>query len=254
MKIDLNADVGESFGVYTIGEDELLFESISSANIACGFHGGDYNVMAASVKLAIENGVAVGAHPGYPDLQGFGRRNLYMTAKEIYNCVVYQIGALKAICDVNGTILQHVKPHGALYNIGAADPRIAEAIAKATFDSAPDAMLFGLTGSELIRQAEKIGLKTAAEAFADRTYTEDGYLTPRSHPQSVLKGRDLILEQVKNMVFHKKVRTNAGNWLPINADTICFHGDGQNAADIARFIRAELEKEGITIQSAGDIK
>lgn len=210
--------------------------------------------MQTTVKLAIENSIAVGAHPGYPDLQGFGRRDLDMTPQEIYNCVVYQIGALKAFCDVNGITLQHVKPHGALYNKGAADPLIAEAIAKATFDAAPGAIVFGLAGSELVKQAEKNGLRTAAEAFADRTYTDEGYLTPRSHPESVIKEQDMILEQVKNMVIHKKVRTLGGNWLSLNADTICFHGDGQKAADMARFIRAELENEGVKIQSAGDIK
>ncbi|MEW9111451.1 MAG: 5-oxoprolinase subunit PxpA [Cytobacillus gottheilii] len=254
MRIDINADVGESYGLYKIGEDHELFQSITSANIACGLHAGDYNVMFSSVKLAAEREVAVGAHPGYPDIQGFGRRNIEMTPSEIYNCVVYQIGALKAFCDVNGISLQHVKPHGALYNKGASDAQTAKAIAEATYDAAPNAILFGLAGSQLLKQAEIAGLKTAAEAFADRTYTEDGYLTPRSKAQSVLTDRNLILEQVKNIVIHKKVRTLSGSWISLNAETICFHGDGKNSAAITRFIRAELEKEGISVLSAGDMK
>ncbi len=253
MKIDINADVGESYGVFKIGEDQHLFQNITSANIACGFHAGDYNVMQTSVALAAERGIAVGAHPGYPDLHGFGRRVLDMSVREIYNCLVYQIGALKAFCDVNGISLQHVKPHGALYNKGTSDVKVAAAIAEAVYDVAPQAFLYGLAGSELLKQGYKIGLKTAAEAFADRTYTEEGYLTNRSHPHSVLSDRDVILEQVKQIVLHKKVRTVTGSWISLDAKTICFHGDGQNAAAITHLIRTELEKDGVTFQSVGDM-
>ncbi|MEH7123030.1 5-oxoprolinase subunit PxpA [Bacillus sp. JJ1773] len=251
MRIDLNADVGESFGTFKIGEDNELFPHITSANIACGFHAGDFNVMQETVKRAKEHGVGVGAHPGYPDLQGFGRRVLQMAPREIYNCVVYQIGALRIFCDIHGVPLQHVKPHGALYNAAAENTVVAEAVAEAVYDSAADVYLFGLTNSELVKAGQKIGLKTASEAFADRVYTDDGRLCSRLLPNAVLNSFDDILGQVKEIVFNKRVKTQSGQWLPMKVDTICFHGDGENVAHHTMLIRKALEEARILVESIG---
>jgi 5-oxoprolinase (ATP-hydrolysing) subunit A len=251
MRIDFNADVGESFGTFTIGEDEKLFLNITSANIACGFHAGDFNVMQATVKRAKEQGVAVGAHPGYPDLQGFGRRELKMTPSEIYNSIVYQIGALKQFCEIHSVTLQHVKPHGALYNAAAENQNVAEAVARAVHDAAPDSILFGLCNSELVEAGKRLGLKTASEAFADRRYTDEGKLTSRLLPNAVLKTYEEILDQVREIVFHQRVKTASGNWVSLKADTICFHGDGQNVAHHTEQIREALEKEGVQVLRVG---
>lgn len=251
MRIDFNADVGESFGTFTIGEDEKLFLNITSANIACGFHAGDFNVMQATVKRAKEQGVAVGAHPGYPDLQGFGRRDLKMTPSEIYNSIVYQIGALKQFCEIHRVPLQHVKPHGALYNAAAENQAVAEAVAKAVHDAAPDSILFGLCNSELVKAGERLGLRTASEAFADRRYTDEGKLTSRLMPNAVLKTYEEILDQVREIVLHQRVKTAGGNWVSLKADTICFHGDGQNVAHHTALVREALEKEGVQVLQVG---
>ncbi|MBY0098864.1 LamB/YcsF family protein [Mesobacillus maritimus] len=251
MKIDFNADVGESFGSYTIGDDEQLFRYITSANIACGFHAGDFNVMQTTVKKAKKHGVAVGAHPGYPDLQGFGRRELTMTPSEIYNMVVYQIGALRQFCEIHGVPLQHVKPHGALYNLGAVDQKVAEAIANAVRDAATEAILFGLCKSEFIHAGKRLGLKTASEAFADRRYSDEGRLLSRQLPNAVLHTYEEILEQVREIVFNKRVKTATGNWIPLEADTICFHGDGQNVAHHTALIRDALAKEKVQVLHVG---
>jgi 5-oxoprolinase (ATP-hydrolysing) subunit A len=251
MRIDFNADVGESFGSYKIGDDEQLFRHITSANIACGFHAGDFNVMQATVKEAKKHGVAVGAHPGYPDLQGFGRRDLNMTPTEIYNMVVYQIGAIKQFCEIHGVPLQHVKPHGALYNLGAVDQEIAEAIAKAVCDAAPKTILFGLYNSELIQAGKRLGLKTASEAFADRKYTDEGRLASRQLPHAVLHTYEEILDQVREIIFNRRVKTASGSWIPLKADTICFHGDGQNVARHTALIRDALAKEKVQVLPVG---
>lgn len=251
MRIDLNADVGESFGSYTIGDDRNLFEYITSANIACGFHAGDFNVMHDTVKQAKEKGVAVGAHPGYPDLQGFGRRNLQMSPREIYNSVVYQIGALKMFCDLHQQPMQHVKPHGALYNSAAENPLVAEAIAEAVYDTVPDAYLFGLCNGELVKAGRKIGLKVVSEAFADRQYTYEGRLCSRLQPNAVLKKYEEILAQVREIIFHQRVKGLSGVWVPLTADTICFHGDGANVVQHTAQIRQALEKENILVKAVG---
>lgn len=251
MKMDINADVGESFGAYTIGDDANLFQYISSANIACGFHAGDWNVMNKTVLKAKQNNIAVGAHPGYPDLQGFGRRPLQMTEQEIYNCVVYQIGALKIFCDIHHVPIRHVKPHGALYNAAAENSNIAEAIADAVYDTVPKAYLFGLYNSELIIAGKKRGLKTCSEAFADRQYDDDGKLCSRQHSSAVLKTYDKILKQVNDIVFRKRVKTISGNWIPIHADTICFHGDGAYVLQHAASIRQALESANVKVEPIG---
>lgn len=250
-RIDINADVGESYGAFTIGHDEDLFQYITSANIACGFHAGDFNVIHDTVRKAIDKEVAIGAHPGYPDIQGFGRRPLQMTAREIYNCVMYQIGALKIFTDLYNQPIQHVKPHGALYNIAAEKLDIAEAIAEAVYQTVPDAYLFGLANGELLKAGEKIGLKIASEAFADRQYTDEGRLSSRLQPNAVLKSSDEILNQVRDIVFNQQVKGTSGQFIPLVADTICFHGDGVNVVQHTARIRQALESDGIQIKSIG---
>ncbi|MCM3668165.1 LamB/YcsF family protein [Mesobacillus maritimus] len=251
MRIDLNADIGESFGAYKFGEDDKLLSHITSANIACGFHAGDFHVMSRTVKLAKEKGVGVGAHPGYPDIQGFGRRELVMTPQEIYEMVIYQIGALQGFCKIYDVPLQHVKPHGALYNAAAVNRKIAEAIAEAVYDVAPESILFGLCNSELILAGKQRGLKTAAEAFADRRYTDEGKLVSRQQPHAVLPTFAEILEQVKQILLHQRVQTESGQWCRLQADTICFHGDGANVAEHTAQIRQALENEEIKVLRVG---
>ena len=247
--IDLNCDLGESFGAYTIGMDAEILPYVTSANIACGFHAGDPSVMQKSVLLCKKYGVQVGAHPGLPDLQGFGRRRMAISPAEAEADVMYQIGALKAFCDAAGVPLHHVKPHGALYNMAAKDPALAEAIAGAVHDVDPSLVLYGLAGSCLIRAAEKAGLASASEVFADRTYQDDGSLTPRSQPGAVLTDDEAAISQVLRMIEAGTVISVSGKEVPVRADTVCIHGDSPKALDFARRIRKRLTAEGIEIIS-----
>jgi len=253
MRIDLNADVGESYGQFTIGEDDALFESITSANIACGFHAGDFNVMQKTVGKAFRKNVSIGAHPGYPDIQGFGRRAMAMPPREVYNAVVYQIGALKQFCAIQGVPITHVKPHGALYNTAAVDVSIADAIAEAVYDTVPDAYLYGLCNSELVQAGKRIGLKTAGEAFADRRYTAEGTLCSRLLPNAVLRTYEEIEQQVKDIVLNKQVCSVTGEMISLQADTICFHGDGEGVAHNASTIRRALEEAGVRFSALGNM-
>jgi UPF0271 protein len=248
LRIDLNCDMGESFGAYTIGYDEALMQCVSSVNIACGFHAGDPSVMRKTVLLAAQQKVALGAHPGYPDLQGFGRREFKLSADEIYDIVLYQIGALMAFATASGTTLYHVKPHGALYNTGAKDQRIAAAIVKAVCDVDKNLILVGLSGSYLISEAKTAGLKTASEVFADRTYQEDGTLTPRSSPQALLHNPQQAAKQVLQMVQHKTVTSVSGKEIAVQAETVCIHGDGVHALAFAQAIVQVLTQNNISIQ------
>ncbi|AOM81869.1 LamB/YcsF family protein [Salisediminibacterium beveridgei] len=255
LTIDLNADIGESFGVYRLGDDEALLDVVTSANIACGFHAGDYRTMNKAVKSAVMKGVAIGAHPGYPDLFGFGRRPMAMPAEEIHELLVYQIGAMQGYCRANGTLLHHVKPHGALYNTAAADPLVAQAVAKAVKDVCPEARLMGLAGSELVKAGHEAGLQVMAEAFADRQYTAEGRLVSRGSPGAVLEAEDDVVTQVTGIVFRQQVEAIDGRAVPIQADTLCFHGDGKEAAVLAKVVRTKLEQAGVRCQSpasAGD--
>lgn len=254
MRIDVNADVGESYGQFSIGEDEALFSSITSANVACGFHAGDFNVMQKTIEQAAGRKVAIGAHPGYPDIQGFGRREMMMPPREIYNAVVYQIGALKQFCDIQGATLNHVKPHGALYNTAAKDLNVAEAIAEAVYDAVPNAYLYGLCTSKLLQAGDKIGLKTAGEAFADRRYTAEGTLCSRLLPNAVLHTYKEIEKQVMDIVLNKQVQTITGETISLHADTICFHGDGQGVASHAYQIRQALESANVRVCKLGEAK
>lgn len=251
-RIDINADLGESYGAFQVGEDEKLLQVISSANIACGFHAGDYNVMDSTIQLAKEQGVAIGAHPGFPDVFGFGRRDMSMSPEEIYRAMVYQLGAISGYCRVHDVQLSHVKPHGALYNMAAKQKEVAEAIAKAVFDFDSSLILYGLCNSLLLNEGKRLGLSVAAEAFADRTYTEEGLLTPRTQDYAVLTTQEEIEKQVLNMVENGHVTTSSGKNIDLKPDTICFHGDGLAAFVHAGHMKRVLEEKGITVQSVGE--
>lgn len=249
MQIDLNCDLGEAFGNYSFGGDKDIIPLITSANIACGFHAGDENVMNEIIQLAKENNVGIGAHPGLPDLQGFGRRKMDIKPKEIYNLVVYQLGALNGFCKIHGTRINHVKPHGALYNMGAKNKEIAQAIAQAVYDFDKSLVLVGLSNTLLISEAEALGLRTASEVFADRRYEDDGQLVSRQESDATITNTDEALQQVLKMVTENKVVSKNGKEIDLQADTICVHGDGAHALDFVTQIRKKLTKEGIDIQS-----
>ncbi|WP_243290934.1 5-oxoprolinase subunit PxpA [Bacillus sp. FJAT-47783] len=249
VRVDLNCDMGESFGIYQIGNDEEILSYVTSANIACGFHAGDPTTMRKTVSLALEKGVKIGAHPGLPDLQGFGRRNIAIREEEAYNLVLYQVGALNAFVKAEGGKMQHVKPHGALYNMAAKDRNLSEAIAKAVYDIDPTLVIYGLAGSELIHAGQKIGLQTASEVFADRRYQQDGSLTSRKEPNALITDKKEAVQQVIRMVLEGKVRSTYGTDVEIKANTICIHGDGEHALPFAKMIREKLEEANIRVAS-----
>lgn len=248
-KIDLNCDLGESFGTYKIGKDEEVLSFISSANVACGFHAGDPHVINQTVQLAKKYGVAIGAHPGFQDLVGFGRRTMAVSPKDVYDLVLYQIGALAAFCKAHEVKLSHVKPHGALYNMAAVDANLAEAIAKAVRIFDPTLSLYGLAGSKLIEAGEKYGLHTVSEVFADRTYQPNGTLTPRTQEGAVIHDSNVAIKQVLQMVKEQTVQTTTGEIIPIKADSICVHGDNDHALQFVKELRQALTNEGITIKA-----
>ncbi|MDR4890296.1 5-oxoprolinase subunit PxpA [Fredinandcohnia sp. QZ13] len=247
--IDLNCDLGESFGAYKIGNDEQVLPHISSANIACGFHAGDPHVMSQTVQLAKKYDVAIGAHPGFQDLVGFGRRAMAVSPSDVYDLVIYQIGALSAFCQVHDVKLTHVKPHGALYNMAAVDTSLAEAIAKAIANFDPTLVLYGLAGSKLIEAGEKYGLHAVSEVFADRTYQPDGTLTQRTEPNAVIHDSNQSIKQVLQMVKEQTVQTITGEVIPIKADSICVHGDNIHAIQFVQRLNHALTNEGITIKA-----
>lgn len=247
--VDLNSDLGESFGVYTIGNDSDVLQYVSSANIACGFHAGDPQVMQKTVAMAAARGVAVGAHPGVPDLVGFGRRKMAVTPQEAYAMVVYQVGALQAFTTAAHVTLQHVKPHGALYNMAAKDQTLAAAIAEAVYDVNPKLVLYGLAGSFLIREGKKRGLATASEVFADRTYQPDGTLTPRSQPDAMVTDENTAISRVLRMIQDGVVTAQNGEDIPVQADTICIHGDGIKALAFAHTITTALKANHIAVRA-----
>ncbi len=250
-RIDLNCDLGESFGAWRMGEDAALLELVSSANIACGFHAGDPVIMQQTVGLAVARGVAIGAHVSLPDLQGFGRREMRVSADEVYAMTLYQLGALSAFCRVAGTRLAHVKPHGALYNMAARERILAEAIARAVQAFEPRLTLFGLAGSALIEAGKALGLPVAAEAFADRRYLADGSLQPRSEAGAVIADPAAAVTQALGIVRDGTVITAHGEPLTLQADTLCLHGDGAQAVQLARQLRAALEDAGVRIALPG---
>lgn len=249
--VDLNCDMGESFGAYKLGRDSEVLKFVTSANIACGFHAGDPATMRQTVKLALEHGVALGAHPGLQDLVGFGRRDMDLSPQEAYDIVVYQIGALWGFVRAQGAKLQHVKAHGSLYNMAARNAGLAEAIAEAVYKVDPELILFGLAGSELIQAGKKAGLRTASEVFSDRTYQSDGSLTSRRLPDALITDEEQSVKQVIRMVAEGKVLSQQNVDVAIQADTICIHGDGIHAVEFAGKIRSSLTAAGITVQPAG---
>ncbi len=249
LSVDLNCDMGESFGAWQMGDDAALMDYVSSVNIACGFHAGDASVIRQTVETAIGKNVAVGAHPSFPDLQGFGRREMKMNATEVFDIVLYQVAALKGICEALGAKLHHVKPHGALYNQAATDKITAEAIAKAVHAIDGDLIFYGLANSFLISEAEKLNLKTASEVFADRTYQADGTLTPRSKPNALIESVEKSAEQVLEMITAQTVNAASGEKISIKADTICIHGDGAHALSFARETNRRLKENNILIQA-----
>jgi UPF0271 protein len=247
--IDLNCDMGESFGAWKMGNDLAILDHVTSANIACGFHAGDPLTMMRTVKAAFEKKVKVGAHPGFPDLVGFGRRNLQVSAAEAHAMVVYQVGALAGVARALGGRLNHVKAHGALYNMAARDAVLADAIARAVRDVDPELILFGLAGSELIAAAERAGLRHASEVFGDRSYQADGSLSPRGKPGAMIEDAEVAAAQVKRMVTEGRVRSMQGQDVEVRADTLCIHGDQPGALSFARRIRDELAAAGVAVRA-----
>jgi UPF0271 protein len=249
-KIDLNSDVGESFGNYKLGLDEQVVPLISSANIACGFHAGDPTVMRRTVALAVANGVAVGAHPGLPDLLGFGRRRMDVTLQEIGDYVIYQVGALQAVATSLGGRLQHVKPHGALYNMAVKDPAIWDAVASAISALDRRLIFFALAGpgrGELEAIGARHGIRIAFEFFGDRAYQPDGSLVPRHLPGAVVHDHDQVAEKVLKLVAENRVVCIDGSEIELRADTICVHGDNPSALALVGKIRETLEAAGVEI-------
>lgn len=250
--IDLNSDLGESFGAWKMGRDADVLAFVSSANVACGFHAGDACVMRATVAAAKAADTAVGAHPGWPDLLGFGRRNMSCTPDEIYSYTLYQLGALRAFCAAAGVELQHVKPHGAMYNSAAKRPEEAEAIACAARD-AGGVILLGLAGSAYEKAAEKYSVPFAAEAFADRGYMPDGTLAPRSRPDAFVRDPEVAAARVLRMIREGVVEAVDGTTVELRPDSICLHGDSASAVEMAKTLRARLEENGVTIAPLKDV-
>jgi UPF0271 protein len=247
--IDINCDMGEAFGAWAMGNDNALMKLISSANIACGFHAGDATTMRKTAQMAIEYNVAVGAHPAFPDLQGFGRRNMQLSPQEVYDICIYQIGAMFGTVRALGGKLHHVKPHGALYNMAAKDAALAKAIAEASKAIDSGLIFYGLSGSHLISEAEKIGLKTASEVFADRTYQNDGSLTPRTQSNALIESTQEAVNQVIMMIEKQCVISTDGKEIPLKADTICIHGDGNHAVKFAEELKNALLSRKIFIKT-----
>lgn len=250
-RVDLNCDLGESFGAYTMGMDDQVIPWITSANVACGFHASDPMVMHTTVALAKQAGVAIGAHPGFADLMGFGRRNMQVSPAEAKAYITYQLGALYAFCKAQGVPLRHVKPHGALYNMAAKDAALAAAICEAVQAFDPSLILLGLSGSQMLLAAKAIGLPYASEVFADRAYEEDGSLVARTKPGAMIHDEDLAISRVVRMVKDGVVQAITGKDIALKADSICVHGDGPKALDFARRIRQTLEDEGVSVQPLG---
>jgi UPF0271 protein len=251
MRIDMNSDTGESFGAYTIGHDVALFRSITSANVAAGFHAGDPSVLRDTIRLARAHGVAVGAHPGFPDLVGFGRRELDVTPQEAEDFVLYQIAAVAGVAAAEGVKIQHVKPHGALFNMAVRNAALAAAIARAVAAFDKTLILFGLPGSEILTAGRTVGLRVAAEVFADRAYEADGSLTSRRKPGSVIHDPGAVVARAVRMVQDQTVIATDGSVVRLEADTICVHGDTPGSDDLAAKIRVGLEAAGITVKAIG---
>lgn len=249
LAIDLNCDMGESFGAWSMGADLDILPYVTSANIACGFHAGDPATMRKTVAAALQHGVAIGAHPGLPDLAGFGRRTMDITPQEAYDMVVVQVGALAGVAASQGASLHHVKPHGALYNMAAKKPELAQAIARAVRDVDASLVFYGLASSALVQAGQQAGLKVAQEVFGDRTYQSDGSLTPRKQPNAMIEDATLSIRQVLRMITEGKIGTVQGVDIPVQAHTLCLHGDQPDAVAFAKSIRLALEEAGVQVRA-----
>jgi UPF0271 protein len=249
LSIDLNCDMGESFGAWKMGHDEEILPYVSSANIACGYHAGDPATMRATVAAAIRHGVALGAHPGLPDLVGFGRRAMEFSPENAYDIVVVLVGALAAVAASQGGRLHHVKAHGALYNMASKDRRLAEAIAKAVHDVDASLVLYALASSAQAAVAKELGLAVAEEVFADRSYQDDGSLTSRLQPNAMIEDPDVSIRQVLRMIIENKVATLQGADIAVRADTLCIHGDQPGAVVFAKAIRSALKEHDIVVRA-----
>ena len=252
-KIDLNCDLGESFGRYTLGNDSEVLPLITSANVACGFHASDPQVMERTVASAKQCGVRIGAHPGFPDLVGFGRRNLAVSPDEARADLLYQLGALDAFARTQGVRLQHVKPHGALYNMAAKDAALAQALCDAIRSFDDNLIVLALAGGELARAAQQAGLRTALEFFADRAYEEDGSLVNRRKPGALIEDEEQAIARTLRMVKEGKLTAITGKDIDVHAHSVCVHGDGAKALEFVRKIRAAFEQEGISICALDEI-
>jgi len=246
-KIDLNCDMGESFGVYSVGNDEALMALVTSANIACGAHAGDPLVMDRTVRLAARHGVSIGAHPGFPDLAGFGRRAMQLTPAEIENTVLYQVGALAAFARSAGAELAHVKPHGALYNMTARDIEVAQAIVHGITRADKDLIVVGLAGSVMIEAAQAAGMRVACEGFADRAYEADGSLRSRKLEGALIHDPETAAERAVRIARDGVVTAYTGEEIPLQVDTLCVHGDTPGAVEIVTAIRRRLEEAGVEV-------
>lgn len=244
MIIDINSDLGESFG-----NDSEVMKYISSANIACGFHAGNPLLIESTIKLALDNSVSIGAHPGYPDIAGFGRRSMKISDDELRTLILYQVGALKSMTEALGGKLNHVKLHGALYNDLAQNYSMAMVACKAIFSISSDLIFVGLANSEMINAAKDVGLKVANEVFADRAYNDDGTLVPRSQNDAVIADQEICLNQIHQLVTEKTIKTITGKVIPMQADTICVHGDNDHAVDFVKALNQFLKDKGIELRS-----
>ena len=251
VKIDLNCDMGESFGMYKMGLDEEVIKHISSANVACGFHAGDPMWMRHTVRLAEEHGVAVGAHPSFPDLNGFGRRNMSVEPEEAKNDVIYQVGALSAF--TAGGKLQHVKPHGAMYNQAVSDEALARAICEAVLEVDEDMVLLVLAGSPWERTAADMGLRVAREIFADRAMNPDGSLVSRSMEGSVIHDVEEVVERSLRMVTESRAVAITGEEMEVEAESLCLHGDTPGAVEMAKTLERQLRASGVDIVPVAQI-
>jgi UPF0271 protein len=251
VRIDINSDLGESFGAYSIGHDAGLMHAITSANVAAGFHAGDPSVLRDTIRMAKENGVAVGAHPGFPDLVGFGRRELNVTPREAEDMVLYQVAAVAGVAAAEGVKVQHVKPHGALFNMAVRNVELSAAIARAVAAFDRSLILFGLPGSEILNAGRAAGLRVAAEVFADRAYEPDGSLASRRKAGSVIHDPDAVVARAVRMVKERTVIATDGSAVALEADTICVHGDTPGSDALAAKIRAGLQAAGVTVKAIG---
>ncbi|WP_368929314.1 LamB/YcsF family protein [Alcaligenes faecalis] len=247
LSIDLNCDMGESFGPWVMGHDEQVIPWVTSVNIACGFHAGDPGTMRQTVALALKHGVKLGAHPGLPDLAGFGRRVMAVTPEQVYDMVVVQVGALAAVARTQGTALHHVKAHGALYNMAARDGALAKAIAQAVADIDRSLILYALAGSVQVQAGRDAGLTIAQEVFADRSYQDDGSLTPRQQAGAMITDADQSVQQVMQMIEQGTVTSLSGKTVPLSADTLCLHGDQAGAAEFAQRLHQAFEQSGVRV-------